>query len=222
MENKKIISPIYLVKPSNEWFSKYDSKEKRKILGGYKDMETLLKNSDGSNYNNTKSETKDKNNNSTNKKMEEKMTELNEKKPYDITSGKYYWICSNSVNDKNTGAMNQNNTNSNNKNIEKIITAIPIALETSKVISNNNSEVRKEELNIEQNKDNNTIDFANRLLEKNADTEKVIKFVESERDEDRKCQTFNKVCDTVVTISIIALGGYFISKLFKNNNNSNN
>ena len=31
MENKKIISPIYLVNPSNEWFSKYDSKEKRKI-----------------------------------------------------------------------------------------------------------------------------------------------------------------------------------------------
>ena len=192
-------------------------------------METLLKNSDGINYNNTKPETKDKNNNSTNKKMEEKMTELNEKKPYDITSEKYYWICSNSVNDKNTGAMNQNNTNSNNKNIEKIITAIPIALETSKVISNNISEVRKEELKTEQNKDNNTIYIANKLLEKNADTEKVMNFVKSERDNRKQNFNFVKFINCVgvglgcgLGFSVgICIFNYIFNKSNNSNNNSN-
>ena len=109
-----------------------------------------------------------------------------------------------------------------NYNKNNIVEIIPMTLETSKVISNNISEVRKEELKTEQNKDNNTMYIANKLLEKNADTEKVMDFVKSERDKDRKCQTFNKVCDTVVTISIIALYGHSISELYKNNHNSNN
>ena len=108
-----------------------------------------------------------------------------------------------------------------NYNKNNIVEIIPMTLETSKVISNNNSEVRKEELKTEQNKDNNTIDFAKKLVE-NGDIEKAINFVESERDKDRKCQTINKVCDTVVTISRIASYGHLISELCKNKNNSNN
>ena len=66
----------------------------------------------------------------------------------------------------------------------------------------------EEEAKTERNKDDNTIKFSNKLLEKNVDTEKVIKFVESERDKDRKCQTIKTVCDTVKKILIF--GGIFL------------
>lgn len=219
MKDKKIVSPIYLAKPKNEWFSEYDSVENREVLGGYKDMETLLKNSISINHDNTKTETK--NNNSTNKQTEAKMVEIKEKKQYDINQSSLVKDGNqfiDSQTDKNKEVINQNTIN--NKNIEKII---PTIVETSKVISNNISEVNKEKLKEERNKENNTFDFGKKLID-NGNTEEGINFVKSERDKDRKYRIITKVCDTVEKILIVGMFIYliFCKETNKNNNNSSN
>lgn len=245
MENKKIISPIYLVKPSNEWFSKYDSKEKRKILGGYKDMETLLKNSDGINYNNTKPEIKDKNNNSTNKKMEEKMIESKEKKQYDInqdSSGKYYWKCSDSINDKNTGSMKQNNTNNKSDRAINILDTAyllgNITNNTCKYLNKRREETKIENIKKQIILDNNLTSITNNFIEKGyPDIAKEI-FI-SERDKiiyDGLCKKseeqpfFTKFIKwTVLGLGVgigfksgIRLYDFMCDRLFNKSNNSNN
>ena len=245
MEKKKIISPIYLAKPSNEWFSKYYSKEKPEVLGGYKDMETLLNNSDSINYDNTKTETK--NNNYTNGQMEKKMVILNpvkrdksmlealndeslegiDLKPLENSSNDFNdneenknsyeeEKSNNSFNsEKKMGFVRQNDTNNDKVKI------IAVIAKNTKEIYHDISEVYKENLKSEQNKDNNTINFGNKLME-NGEVEKAIKFVKYERKEERTHQTIKTVCDTVKTISIVGIPALVVCYIFRKKTNKNN
>lgn len=246
MKNKKIISPIYLAKPSNEWFSKYYSKEKPEVLGGYKDMETLLKNSISINYDNTKTETE--NNNSTNEQVEEKMIiylnpikkdksmleALNDEdlkgidlKPLENSSNDF------NDNDENKNSYEEeksNNSFNSGKNREFVkqndtnndkVKIIAVIAKNTKEIYHDISEVYKENLKSEQNKDNNTINFGNKLME-NGEVEKAIKFVKYERKEERTHQTIKTVCDTVKTISIVGIPALVVCYIFRKKTNKNN
>lgn len=248
MKDKKIVSPIYLAKPKNEWFSKYDSVENLEVLGGYKDMKTLLKNSISINHDNTKTETK--NNNSTNEQMEEKMIiylkPIKKDKPMlealndESLEGIDLKPLEDSSNDFNDNEENKNSyeeeKSNNSFNSEKKrgfvrqndtnndkVKIISVIAKNTKEIYRNISEAYKENLKAEQNKDNNTFDFGKELID-NGNTEEGINFVKSERDKDRKYRIITKVCDTVVKISIVGMFIYliFCKKTNKNNNSSKN
>ncbi|WP_307971323.1 hypothetical protein [uncultured Brachyspira sp.] len=248
MKDKKIVSPIYLAKPKNEWFSEYDSVENREVLGGYKDMETLLKNSISINHDNTKIETK--NNNSTNEQMEEKMIiylkPIKKDKPMlealndESLEGIDLKPLEDSSNDFNDNEENKNSyeeeKSNNSFNSEKKrgfarqndtnndkVKIISVIAKNTKEIYRNISEAYKENLKAEQNKDNNTFDFGKELID-NGNTEEGINFVKSERDKDRKYRIITKVCDTVEKNSIVGMFIYliFCKKTNKNNNSSKN